>query len=128
MKNWKGMQMKKALSSFIAVALVASCSYAPAAHAWGAREQGILTGVAGLWVYQQLAKPSVAVQPPVYIPQHQPPVYIQQHQPPVYVPQPQTVYVYPTTAPIVQLPNTVCELRSEYVNGQVVTGNFCYQR
>ena len=119
MKNWKGMQMKKALSSFIAVALVASCSYAPAAHAWGAREQGILTGVAGLWVYQQLAKPSVAVQPPVYIPQHQPPVYIQQ---------PQTVYVYPTTAPIVQLPNTVCELRSEYVNGQVVTGNFCYQR
>ena len=118
MKNWKGMQMKKALSSFIAVALVASCSYAPAAHAWGAREQGILTGVAGLWVYQQLAKPPAAVY-------HQPvPMY--QQPAPVYVPQ--TVYVYPTQAPVVQFPNTVCELRSEYVNGQVVTGNFCYQR
>jgi hypothetical protein len=112
MKNWKGLQMNK-ISSIIIASLVVSCSYAPAAHAWGAREQGILTGVAGLWVYQQLAKPPAAV--------YQQPV-------PVYVPQPQTVYVYPTQAPVIQYPNTVCELRSEYVNGQVITGNFCYQR
>ena len=110
MKNWKRLQMKN-ITSIVMASLVAACSYAPAAHAWGAREQGILTGVAGLWVYQQLAKPSVVIQ-----------------QPPVYVPQPQVVYVYPTTAPVIHYPNTFCELRSEYINGQVVTGNFCYQR
>jgi len=120
MKTWKGLQMKK-ITSLVVASVIAVCSYAPAAHAWGAREQGILTGVAGLWVYQQLAKPPVVVY-------QQPPVYIPQHPAPVYVPQPQVVYVYPTTAPVVQFPNTVCELRSEYVNGQVVTGNFCYQR
>ena len=110
--------MKK-ITSLVVASFIAVSSYAPAAHAWGAREQGILTGVAGLWVFQQLNKPPVVVQqPPVYVPQPAP----------VYVPQPQVVYVYPTTAPIVQFPNTVCELRSEYVNGQVVTGNFCYQR
>ena len=112
MKNWKWLQMNK-ITSLVVASLIAVSSYAPAAHAWGTREQGILTGVAGLWVYQQLAKPSVAV--------YQQPV-------PVYAPQPQVVYVYPTRAPVVQYPNTVCELRSEYVNGQVVTGNFCYQR
>ena len=53
------MQMKKKLSSFIVAGLVASCGYAPAAHAWGAHEQGILTGIAGLWVFQQLSKPPV---------------------------------------------------------------------
>ena len=111
MKTWKGLQMKK-ITSIVAASLIAACSYAPAAYAWGTREQGILTGVAGLWVYQQLAKQSVTV--------YQQPV-------PVYQ-QPQTVYVYPTRAPVAQYPNTVCELRSEYVNGQVVTGNFCYQR
>ena len=108
MKTWKGLQMKK-ITSIVAASLIAACSYAPAAYAWGT---SILTGVAGLWVYQQLAKPSVTV--------YQQPV-------PVYQ-QPQTVYVYPTRAPVAQYPNTVCELRSEYVNGQVVTGNFCYQR
>ncbi len=114
MKNWKGMQMKKKLSSFIVAGLVASCGYAPAAHAWGAHEQGILTGIAGLWVFQQLSKPPVVVQqtPPVYVPA----------QPP------QTVYVYPTTAPVIVYPGRVCELRSENINGQIVTGNFCYQR
>lgn len=120
MKNWKGLQMKK-ITSLVVASIIAVSSYAPAAHAWGAREQGILTGVAGLWVFQQLNKPPVVVQQPA-------PVYIPQQQPPVYVPQPQVVYVYPTTAPIVQFPNTYCELRSEYINGQVITGNFCYQR
>lgn len=31
------------------------------AHAWGAREQGILVGVAGLWTIQQLTKPNVII-------------------------------------------------------------------
>lgn len=47
---------------------------------------------------------------------------------PVVVQQPQTVYVYPTQAPVVQMPTQVCELRSEMVNGQIVQGNFCYYR
>jgi len=54
------------------------------------------------------------------------PVYAQPV--PVYVPQPQTVYVYPTTSPVIPSPGQVCELRSEMINGQVVTGNFCYFR
>jgi hypothetical protein len=120
MKTRKGLQMKK-ITSLVVASIIAMASYAPAAHAWGPREQGILTGVAGLWVYQQLSRPPVTVyqQPaPVYIPQPAP----------VYVPQPQVVYVYPTTAPVITFPNTVCELRSEYINGQVVTANFCWQR
>lgn len=51
---------------------------------------------------------------------------ISQAQRPVVVQQPQTVYVYPTQAPVIQMPRQVCELRSEMVNGQIVQGNFCY--
>jgi len=58
--------------------------------------------------------------PPVYYPA--PPVYYQQ---PV---QPPTVYVYPSDAPVIPMPGQTCELRSEMVNGQPVTGNFCYRR
>lgn len=57
----------------------------------------------------------------------QPQVIVQQP-PPVVVPQPQTIYVYPPNAPVIQTPGMYCELHSEMVNGQVVTGNFCYQR
>ncbi len=51
-------------------------------NAWGAREQGILAGASGLWIIQQLTKPSVQQAPqPAYIlpqPTVQPaPVYIQ---------------------------------------------------
>jgi hypothetical protein len=93
------------------------------AYAWGPREQGILAGVAGLWVYQQLSRPPVAVyqQPPVVV--APPPVVYQQ--PPVVV-APPTVYVYPTNVPIP--PGMSCNLHSEMVNGQVVTGNYCYYR
>lgn len=48
---------------------------------------------------------------------------------PVYQ-QPQTVYVYPQSAPVTVIPQLgqYCELRSEMVNGQIVQGNFCYNR
>ena len=61
-------------------------------------------------------------------PQPQPQVIIQQPPQVIYQPPPQTIYVYPTTSPVIQTPGMVCELRSEMMNGQVVTGNFCYQR
>lgn len=60
------------------------------------------------------------------------PAYVYQQVPPpqVIYTQPQTVYVYPTQAPV--MPSAqfgqVCELKSEMINGQVVTGNFCYTR
>ena len=82
MKTRKGLQMKK-ITSLVVASIIAMASYAPAAHAWGPREQGILTGVAGLWVYQQLSKPPVTVyqQPPVIV--QQPPQVIYQQPPPV---------------------------------------------
>ena len=50
-----------------AVAVISSMLAAPA-FAWGEREQGILSGVAGLWLWQRLNQPPVVVQqtPPVY--------------------------------------------------------------
>ena len=98
--------MKKIL---VTIAVITSF-WSSQACAWGAREQGILSGVAGLWVYQQLSRPPVAVY----------------QQPPVVYQQPPTVYVYPTNVPIP--PNMICNLHSEMVNGQVVTGNYCYYR
>jgi len=92
------------MKKVVAGLLVALCS--STAMAWGEREQGILTGVAGLWVVQQLHRAGQQQQP-VYAPPQ--PVYVQQ---PVYVLQPQRV----------------CELRSEIVNGQIIQGNFCYYR
>ena len=82
------------------VALVAGLLVSTSAFAWGPREQGILTGVAGLWVFQQLSRPNqvvhvngnpVVINPqPVYVPQ---PVY--QQSPPVIVgPQPQQYCEY----------------------------------
>ena len=94
--------MKKVLASL----LIASTIATPA-MAWGEREQGILTGVAGLWVVQQLHRAGQQQQPQ--------PVIVQQ--------QPQVVYV-----PVVQAPRQYCELKSEMINGQIVTGNFCYYR
>lgn len=51
------------------------------------------------------------------------PVYVYP-QPQVVYQQPAPVYVYPQQ----QIPNTVCELKSEMVNGQLVQGQFCYNR
>jgi hypothetical protein len=108
--------MKKVL---VAVALIGSL-ISTSAMAWGPREQGIAAGVAGLWIFQQLDRAGRPQPQAIY---QQPPQVIYQ-QPPVIV-QPQTIYVYPTTAPIWN--GTRCELRSEMINGQVVTGNWCVQ-
>lgn len=102
----------------LAVALIGSL-ISTSAFAWGPREQGILAGVAGLWAFQQLDRAGRQQPQVVY---QQPPVVYQQ--PPVIV-QPQTIYVYPTTAPVWN--GARCELRSEMINGQVVTGNWCVQ-
>jgi hypothetical protein len=63
--------MKKLLAVLVAV------SVASPAFAWGDREQGILTGVAGLWIFQQLNKPPVVVQQAPVVVQQQP-VIVQQ--------------------------------------------------
>jgi hypothetical protein len=67
---------------------------------------------------------NVLTQPRYYSP---PPVYVYP-QPQVIYQQPQIVYGAPTNAPIIPLPGQICELKSEMINGQVVTGNFCYNR
>lgn len=74
--------MKKVIASALVLGLLSS-----PALAWGDREQGILTGIAGLWVFQQLDKsgkpqndPVIVQQPPVVIQQQQAPVIIQQRQ------------------------------------------------
>ena len=57
-----------------------------------------------------------------------PPVYVYPQQPQIIYQQPPVVYGAPTQAPIIQMPGQICELKSEMINGQVVTGNFCYYR
>ena len=100
--------MKKAIVTLAVIGSLISTS----AMAWGPREQGILTGVAGLWVFQQLDRAGRQPQP----------VYVQPQT--VYV-QPQTVYVQPQYQVI---PQQICELKSEVINGQIIQGNFCYYR
>jgi hypothetical protein len=84
------------MNKFI-VAVVAGLVFSSSAFAWGPREQGILSGVAGLWVFQQLQRagqPQVIYQqtPPV-IYQQTPPVIVQQP-PVIYAPQPQQYCEY----------------------------------
>lgn len=57
----KGNKMK---SKLIVAALVSSL--VSPAFAWGDREQGILTGVAGLWLWQRLNQPQVIGSPQGY--------------------------------------------------------------
>ena len=94
--------MKKILITFVLAAM------ATPSFAWGPREQGILTGVAGLWVFQQLdraGRPQI-VQQPVII------------QPPVQMP-----------APIVYGATQYCEtkpVQDQFGTWQYAT--FCYYR
>lgn len=69
--------MKKVISS-----LLVSMVFSTSAMAWGEREQGVVTGIAGLWIFQQLNK--VGEQQPTVIVQQQPQVIYQQ--------QPQVIY------------------------------------
>jgi len=97
--------MRKILA-LVSLFVAASCTYAPAAYAWGAREQGALTGIAGLWVYQQLSKPPVAV--------YQQPA-------PVYIQQPQPVYVNP---PVVVQPQANVYQPQQYCESPAVVDQF----
>lgn len=90
--------MKKVIvSAVVVVSALASAS----AHAWGPREQGIVAGAAGLWIFQQLNK---AGQPQQVIVQ----------QPPVVYQQPPVVYQAP-------VPQQYCESR-------IMTDQFGQQR
>ena len=75
------------MNKFI-VAVVAGLVFSSSAFAWGPREQGILSGVAGLWVFQQLQRPAhpqvIYQQTPPVIYQQTPPVIYQQPQPQQY--------------------------------------------
>ena len=66
----------------ILIATLALTTINPA-MAWGDREQGILTGVAGMWLYQKLSKEPSQSQREVYS--------IYNSQPPL---QPQINYIY----------------------------------
>ena len=90
---------------FVSLTIIASL-FAGTAHA-DARWVGpaLIGGIIGY----ELGRPNtVYVQQQPVIIQQQQPVIIQQQQPPVYVPQ------------------YVCELRSEMINGRVVQGQFCH--
>jgi hypothetical protein len=82
----------------VLVAGLIAVSGITSAFAWGPHEQGILTGIAGLWTYQQLSRPQVVVAP-------QPQVIYQQTQTlpaPVYQPE---VRVLPQYSPAYPGPN-----------------------
>jgi hypothetical protein len=66
------------------IAVAVFLSTVTSAHAWGAREQGILAGIAGTLIYQHIQQghPHVGHYPqPVYVPQQQPQVIIIQQRP-----------------------------------------------
>lgn len=120
--------MKKVILA-LALSAVAVSSFADGRryedHRYEGHRSGEYHNTGGGWVAPLIIGGSLGYilgrpQPPQVVVQQPPQV--------IYQPQPQTVYVYPTNAPVVQTPGMYCELRSEMVNGQVVTGNFCYQR
>lgn len=96
------------MKKFIAFALMATV--ASQAMAWGEREQGVLAGAAGLWIFQQLNK---AGQPQGN------PVVVQQP--------PQQVIIQPSVP--VQRPQQYCESQQvidQFGQPRLIT--FCYYR
>jgi len=51
------------MNKIVAVLVLSLIATTPA-FAWGEREQGVLTGVAGLLLLQHVAKPNIEAQPP----------------------------------------------------------------
>jgi hypothetical protein len=93
----KEIEMKFAAK--IAVVAALTMSSVTSAHAWGPREQGIVTGIAGVLLYQHITQPRVYVQPHGHY--VQPPVQYAREQvfvvPPVqYFPPPPPRAVYRT--------------------------------
>jgi hypothetical protein len=102
--------MKKVIAG-----LLVSFMFSTSAFAWGDREQGILTGVAGLWVFQQLNR----------VGQQQPPVVVYQQSPPVVYQAPQTQM----TPPVVVQQQQFCEwtpVVDQFGNHRSV--RYCYFR
>jgi len=103
--------MKKVLAGLLVVLSISTPAMANGGNPWVPFGVGVLLGTVinnrPAYVYQQVPPPQV-----------------------IYYGQPTTVYVYPTQAPVMPIPQLgqVCELKSEMINGQVVTGNFCYTR
>jgi hypothetical protein len=116
----KETEMRKIIASLaVAGALVASPAMAGGGHHGGHHGGGFspwVPFIAGAGIVYFATRPQVVYAQPQVVYQ-QPQVVYQQ------VP----AYSYPTQAPVIQTPGTVCELKSEMINGQVVTGNFCYQ-
>lgn len=86
-----------------AIALIAAAAISTPALAWGDREQGVLAGIVGTLILQNIHRDSQRTIPnpqPVYVPG---PVIVQQ--PPVVVHQPPVVYA-PAPQPQVILQNT----------------------
>jgi hypothetical protein len=117
----KEFQMKKVLASLLIAGSIATPAMAQ--HHHGGGNPWIPFG-AGVIIGNVLTQPRYYSPPPVYVYPQQPQVVYQQPQ--VIYQQPQVVYSAPTQAPIFKAPGQVCELKSEMINGQVVTGNFCY--
>ena len=110
----KEFKMKKVLASLVVALSVATPAMAHGGYGggpWIPFGAGVIIG-------------NILTQPRYYSP---PPVYVYP-QPQVIYQQPQIVYGAPTQAPVIPMPGQVCELKSEMINGQVVTGNFCYNR
>jgi hypothetical protein len=110
------MEMRKVSMKKIVAGLLVALSIATPAMAHGQSNPWVPFGVGVLLG-------NVIATRPTYVYQQVPP-------PQVIYAQPTTVYVYPTQASPITVPQLgyVCELKSEMVNGQVVTGNFCYHR
>ena len=124
MKTKKESTMKKLIASLIiagsAVAIPAQAQHYHHGYRWGGGSwvaPAIIGGVIGY----ELNRPR-------YDPYYYPPQQVIIQQPPVIYQQPQVIYGAPTQAPVMPMPGQVCELKSEMINGQVVTGNFCYQK
>ena len=107
--------MKKVLAGLLIAGSIATPAMAQG-NPWVPFGVGVILG-------NVLTQPRYYSPPPVYV-YPQPQVIYQQPQ--VVYQQPQVVYGAPTQAPTLKMPGQVCELKSEMINGQVVTGNFCY--
>lgn len=79
----------------------------------------LIGGIVGYAIAQP--RPQVIYQQPQVI-YTQPPVVYQQ--PPVVYAQPKQVYAYPLNVPTPI--GMTCEIRSDNVNGQIVTMNYCF--
>jgi len=99
------------------LALTVGMLVSTSAFAWGPREQGIVTGVAGLWIFQQLQRAGQA----------QPPVVVYQQPPVVY--QPPVINQAPMTPPVIVQPQQFCEwapVTDQFGNSRAV--QYCYYR